>query len=142
MRPLTRAPARFARGASKFGDGKQITPWPPITAANEVSWADFHELQREAIAFADLAIAGFVAIGEPGRQSPDAFFVILGVLGIGVDLRARQQPEACRFDESNRVLLVHVTRGRLRILRNLRIAAMSDDAEHTARLEGRVHKCE
>ena len=33
------------------------------------------------------------------------------------------------------MVLVHITRGGLRILRHLRVASMRDDAEHAARLE-------
>src|SRR5262245_60220204 len=97
----------------------------------------FHELQGHPVALSDGQVFRLVLLTrfECRRQVPDAVRVVLRVVGIGVDLAAGGQLETSGLGELDDVILVDVTRLRLRILRAAGLAAVLLDAEDAARLQ-------
>src|SRR5688572_26119512 len=102
------------------------------------------EAQREAIAFADREVLGAVHVAalQGRRQGPDAVGVIRRVLRVGVDVALADQLEAGFLDQRDRVVLAHVARLRLGVLRLVGFRAMLGNAEDAARLQGRIHRLE
>src|SRR4029453_10081924 len=96
----------------------------------------FHELERHPVPRSDGEIFRLVFLSrfQGRRQVPDAVRVILRVLGVGVDLAARGQLEARPLRELDDIVLVDVTRLRLRILGAPGLAAVLLDTEDAARL--------
>src|SRR5262245_40666350 len=92
------------------------------------------ELQREAIALADLLVLLAVALAEPvvRRQGPHSLRMIPGVFRVGVEFRARHEFEARGGGERDGVVLVDVTARGTRILRPHGISAMVDHDEDAA----------
>src|SRR3954468_22869240 len=97
----------------------------------------FYEFQCETVALADLRVLLPVLVAQPvsGRQGPHALLVVLGVLGIRIDLRLSHQPEPLAFDEPDGVILVHVAALGFRILGQRSIATMLRNTEHTTGFE-------
>src|ERR1700685_2108199 len=95
------------------------------------------ELQHEIVGLADRDVlrAVLVAHGQSRWQSPHALRVVLCVLGIGINLRGRDEFEACLFYERDCIVLTNVTALRLRVLRLVVAPAMVLDAQDAARLQ-------
>src|SRR5215469_14861466 len=104
----------------------------------------FDKLQRHPIAFADRQVLVAIDIAHPQRwrQSPHTLGIVLGVLGVGVDLRFRHQVKAGLLRHADYVVLPYVAVGALGVLWQFRVAAMFLDAENAARLERLVHRLE
>src|SRR5690606_36332708 len=96
-----------------------------------------HEPQRKPVALADLAIPLAVLVLQPvgWRQRPDAGRMILGVGGIGIDFGTAVEPEAGFFDQGDGHVFADIAVAGLRLLRQVRAAAVPDDAEYAAGLE-------
>src|SRR5258708_1356100 len=82
------------------------------------SLLSFHELEREAVALAYGGVLRAVLVLQPvgRRQRPDAFGMVLRVLGIGVNFGSAGQLEARFLNQLDRVILAHVARFHLRFL--------------------------
>jgi aspartate ammonia-lyase len=116
----------------------------------EASWARLfrfgrlREFQDEPVALADRRIFFPILILQPvgGRQGPYTFGIVLGVLGIGVDLGRADQFEPGFSGERDRIVLPHIAAFGLRVLRLVGSAAMFFDAQDPTRLQRPIERME
>src|SRR5690606_6059362 len=114
----------------------------PKRHAHHSAW--LRKLQRHSIRLADGIVFGAVEVGIVAfgraarrRQRPDAERMIRGVFRVRIDLRARDELQACSFRELDDARFAHVARGAFRIV-FARLRTMLLEREDAARLQASI----